>query len=617
MEETEKKKSCNNHNSCPRCKCRSDKKLNVYDWLEDIPESHNDTDFVEVQFKNTRKGYYRNSNKLDIAKGDIVAVEATPGHDIGEVTLTGRLVLLQMKKNNIRLDNVEVKRVYRKAKPADLEKFEEAKSREHDTMLRARKIAEDLKLNMKIGDVEYQGDGNKAIFYYIADDRVDFRQLIKVLADAFKVRIEMKQIGARQEAGRIGGIGPCGRELCCSGWMTNFVSVATSAARFQEISLNPQKLAGQCAKLKCCMNYEVDGYVEAQKQLPSKDAVLYTKQGEFYHFKTDIYKYQLTYSTSRDFPANLVTISSSRVFEIIALNKRGIKVDALAVEVNNDEPKKEFSDVVGQDSLTRFDKSKKNKKNKNKQSQKDDVSKSGDEAARDAKDKSGAVKNQGENKNNANTNNPNNPNFKGNQNNRDRQDNSNRQNNNRDNQNPKKNNPNKGNRPNRDNENQERRNNQPNVNAERNNNDLREQNNNQPNNQNVSKDQNNRPDKNFKKDNNQNNRKNNAPKPNRQNGEEQNSQGMQNNNPQQVNNHNNNRPNNKDKGNNVQKDNQNRANNSNNDNQKRVDNAEGGKEFNHAESRPNNKRNFKRVKRNNHAEGNPGRSEERRVGKEC
>ena len=207
-----------------------------------------------MQFKNTRKGYYKNSTHIKLEKGDIVAVEANPGHDIGVVTLTGRLVLLQMKKNGVKLDNPDLKRIYRKAKPNDLEKCEEAKAKEHDTMLRARKIAEDLNLNMKIGDVEYQGDGNKAIFYYIADDRVDFRQLIKVLAEVFKVRIEMKQIGARQEAGRIGGIGPCGRQLCCSSWMTSFVSVATSAARYQDISLNPQKLAGQCAKLKCCLN---------------------------------------------------------------------------------------------------------------------------------------------------------------------------------------------------------------------------------------------------------------------------------------------------------------------------------------------------------------------------
>lgn len=349
---------------CSACGCRSDKKLNVYDWLQDIPESHEDTDFIEVQFKNTRKGYYKNSNKIKLEKGDIVAVESNPGHDIGEVTLTGRLVLLQMKKNNVRLDNPDVRRVYRKAKPNDLEKYEEAKAREHSTMLRARKIAENLNLNMKIGDVEYQGDGNKAIFYYIADDRVDFRQLIKVLAENFRVRIEMKQIGARQEAGRIGGIGPCGRELCCSGWMTSFVSVATSAARYQDISLNPQKLAGQCAKLKCCLNYEVDTYVEAQKQLPSREVVLSTKDNDYFHFKTDIHKRMISYSTSRDFAANIITISASRAFEIIALNKRGVRVDSLEGEARKETPVKEFSDVVGQDSLTRFDKNKKNKKRK-------------------------------------------------------------------------------------------------------------------------------------------------------------------------------------------------------------------------------------------------------------
>jgi cell fate regulator YaaT (PSP1 superfamily) len=359
MDSTDKKGGCDKHGSCPRCRCRLDKKLHVFDWLEDIPESHEDTDFVEVQFKNTRKGYYRNSNKLPIEKGDIVAVESNPGHDIGEVTLTGRLVLLQMKKNNVRTDNPDIKRIYRKAKPTDLEKYEEAKAREHDTMLRSRKIAEDLHLNMKIGDVEYQGDGNKAIFYYIADDRVDFRQLIKVLAETFRVRIEMKQIGARQEAGRIGGIGPCGRELCCSSWMTGFVSVATSAARYQDISLNPQKLAGQCAKLKCCLNYEVDTYVEAQKKLPSREVVLETKDGQYFHFKTDIHRRMICYSTSKDVPANLVTISAARAFEIIALNRRGVKVDKLEGETKEEEQKKDFQDVVGQDSLTRFDKNKK------------------------------------------------------------------------------------------------------------------------------------------------------------------------------------------------------------------------------------------------------------------
>ena len=306
-----------------------------------------------------RKGYFRNSNKIPLEKGDIVAVEATPGHDIGVVTLTGRLVPLQMKKANIKSE-ADIKRIYRKAKPVDMEKYNEAKAREHSTMIRSRQIALDLNLNMKIGDVEYQGDGNKAIFYYIADERVDFRQLIKVLADAFRVRIEMKQIGARQEAGRIGGIGPCGRELCCATWMTSFVSVSTSAARFQDISLNPQKLAGQCAKLKCCLNYEVDCYVEAQKRLPSREITLETKDGEFFFFKADILSNQITYSSDKNIPANLVTISGRRAFEIIGLNKRGIKPDSLIEETHRSEPKKPV-DLLEQESLTRFDRSRKGK----------------------------------------------------------------------------------------------------------------------------------------------------------------------------------------------------------------------------------------------------------------
>lgn len=343
------------------CSKRTDKKLDTFDWLCDIPESQSATDLVEVTFKNTRKGYYRNTNGLSLEKGDIVAVESTPGHDIGTVSLTGQLVLLQMRKNHVDPARVEIKRVYRKARPVDLEKYEEAKAREHDTMLRARKMAEDLKLNMKIGDVEYQGDGNKAIFYYIADERVDFRQLIKVLADAFKVRIEMKQIGARQEAGRIGGIGPCGRPLCCSSWMSSFVSVATSAARYQEISLNPQKLAGQCAKLKCCMNFEVDAYVEAQKGFPSKDIPLETKDATFYHFKTDVFGGIMQYSSSPSMAANIVSVPVDRVKEIIALNKQGIKVDSLLLESGEQEKVTDYENVVGQDSLTRFDKKKKKK----------------------------------------------------------------------------------------------------------------------------------------------------------------------------------------------------------------------------------------------------------------
>lgn len=350
---------------CKSCG-RQDRQLNTYDWLADIPGNDNESDLVEVQFKNTRKGYYRNSNRIPLEKGDIVAVEATPGHDIGVVTLTGRLVPLQMRKANIKSE-ADIKRIYRKAKPVDMDKYNEAKAREHATMIRSRQIAKSLNLDMKIGDVEYQGDGNKAIFYYIAEGRVDFRQLIKVLAEVFRVRIEMKQIGARQEAGRIGGIGPCGRELCCATWMTSFISVSTGAARLQDISLNPQKLAGQCAKLKCCLNYEVDCYVEAQKRLPSKEIELETKDATYYFLKADILSNQITYTTDKSNPVNTVTINGKRAFEIIGLNKRGVKPDSLTEELSRVEPKKPV-DLVEQESLTRFDRSKKssshNKKKK-------------------------------------------------------------------------------------------------------------------------------------------------------------------------------------------------------------------------------------------------------------
>ena len=338
-------------------------KLHCYNWLNDIPGGFADCELVEVQFKNTRKGYYKNSTNIPLEIGDMVAVEASPGHDIGQVSLIGELVKIQMKKANIKPDT-EIKRVFRKAKPADLEKYEEAKAKENDTMIRSRKIAASLNLDMKIGDVEYQGDGNKAIFYYIADERVDFRQLIKVLAEVFRVRIEMKQIGARQEAGRIGGIGPCGRPLCCASWMTSFVSVATSAARFQDISMNPQKLAGQCAKLKCCLNFEVDAYAEAVKRMPSKDIRLETADATYFHFKTDIFKHEITYSTDKSIPANLVTIDVKRAFEIIAMNKAGekpLKLQRDGEEAANTQVK-EFGDIVGQDSLTRFDNKKKKKR---------------------------------------------------------------------------------------------------------------------------------------------------------------------------------------------------------------------------------------------------------------
>ena len=326
--------------------------LNTFDWLACVPGNEEYTDIVEVQFKNTRKGYYRNTNNIPLQKGDVVAVEATPGHDIGKVTMTGRLVLLQLKKTRLTPES-EFKRIYRKARPVDMEKYEEAKAREHDTMIRSRQIAKELNLDMKIGDVEYQGDGQKAIFYYIADNRVDFRQLIKVLADVFKIKIEMKQIGARQEAGRIGGIGPCGRQLCCAAFTTNFVSVSTSAARFQDISLNPQKLAGQCAKLKCCLNYEVDAYVEASRALPSRDVELETKDGTYYFFKCDIMRGEITYSTDKHIPANLVTITGRRAFNIIEMNKRGERPESLQAG-GAQEPKRSV-DLLEQENINRFD----------------------------------------------------------------------------------------------------------------------------------------------------------------------------------------------------------------------------------------------------------------------
>ena len=356
-------------NGCDRGLCckavgRQDKQLNTYDWLADVPGNAESTDLVEVQFKNTRKGYYHNVNNLDLRKGDLVAVEANPGHDIGVVTLTGRLVKLQIKKANLKSQD-DIKRIYRIAKQVDLDKWKEAKSREHATMIQSRQIAKDLGLKMKIGDVEYQGDGNKAIFYYIADERVDFRQLIKVLAEAFHVRIEMKQIGARQEAGRIGGTGPCGRELCCATWMKNFVSVSTNAARYQDISLNPQKLAGMCAKLKCCLNYEVDNYVEASRKMPPKDAVLETADGLFYQFKVDILAGLITYSSDKNLASNLETITADRAKEIIELNKNGEKPLSLMENGKVKESSKHI-DLLNESDLSRFDKAKKKKKkNKN------------------------------------------------------------------------------------------------------------------------------------------------------------------------------------------------------------------------------------------------------------
>jgi cell fate regulator YaaT (PSP1 superfamily) len=346
-------------------------KLDDYDWLRDIPQSINQFDAVEIRFKNTRKAFYRNSNELRLKRGDLVAVEASPGHDIGIVCLTGEIVIHQMMKYGQNPAADDLRKVYRKAKQADIDKWKEAIDLEHKTMLRSRKITEDLKLNMKIGDVEYQGDKTKAIFYYIADERVDFRELIKLLADEFRIRIEMRQIGARQEAGRIGGIGSCGRELCCASWITNFVSVTTAAARYQEVSLNPQKLAGQCSKLKCCLNYEVTSYLDAQKDFPSKEVTLKTRRGNAYHLKTDIYRGLYWYSLESETGISLIPVPVERVEEIIEINRKGEMPENLILLDDFMKMDISYQNDVGQDSLTRFDekkslnKRKKKKKNRN------------------------------------------------------------------------------------------------------------------------------------------------------------------------------------------------------------------------------------------------------------
>lgn len=349
--------------------CKGCLKLSSYDWVEDTPKTLQEYDIVEIQFKNTRKSFFRNANQLHLKKGDIVAVEASPGHDIGVVSLTGWLVLRQLKKLNVDPESTELKKVYRKAKPVDIEKWLEAITLEHATMIKARGIAENLKLNMKIGDVEYQGDKTKAIFYYIADERVDFRELIKILAEEFKIRVEMRQIGARQEAGRIGGIGSCGRELCCSTWVTNFVSVTTNSARVQEISLNPQKLAGQCSKLKCCLNYELDCYVDARKDFPETTVPLETKDATYYYLKTDIFKRLMWFSSDPDSAVNMTPVPMGRVKEIIEMNKKGIRADKLVDETHANPAERavlDYHGVIEEESLTRFDERSQHKKKKKK-----------------------------------------------------------------------------------------------------------------------------------------------------------------------------------------------------------------------------------------------------------
>ncbi len=352
-------------------------KLEVYDWLKEVNLVEDYNQVIEVRFKNTRKAYFLNANNLRLKKGDIVAVEASPGHDIGIVSLTGQLVRYKMQVDGISTKDQELKKVYRKAKSVDIDKWKDAIGREHPTMIKSRQISSDLNLNMKIGDVEYQGDGTKAIFYYIADDRVDFRQLIKVLAEQFKIRVEMRQIGARQEAGRIGGIGSCGRELCCASWITNFVSVTTNAARYQEVSLNPQKLAGQCGKLKCCLNYELDAYLDAQEDFPDTSIVLRTKKGKAYHQKTDVFKRLMWYIYEEDDKKSLTCMSVDTIQEVIKQNRRekfpdkltGIEESASAMA-----GVVEYQNTAGLESLTRFEDSpteqKINKKGSRKKQQK-------------------------------------------------------------------------------------------------------------------------------------------------------------------------------------------------------------------------------------------------------
>ncbi|MBO5830095.1 MAG: hypothetical protein J6R01_00625 [Alistipes sp.] len=344
-------------------------KLHETNWLEEYPDNI-PTDIFEVRFKNTRRSYYQNVNNLDLKRGDIVAVEASPGHDIGIISLTGDMVAKQMRRTGFNPYNGEFKKIYRKARPYDIEKWQEAIALEHETMIASRQIAAEMGLNMKIGDVEYQGDKIKAIFYYIADERVDFRELIKVFADRFRIRIEMKQIGARQEAGRIGGIGACGRELCCASWMSSFSSVTTNAARMQEISLNPQKLAGQCSKLKCCLMYEYDAYADARRTIPRLREPLQTLDGEYFLVKVDPLAQTMSFSTSKGSIVNLTTLPISRVKEIIALNRAGQKADTLVGEEGSDkvvEPTYRHEE----DSITRFDNKSKRSKRSKRRGQKD------------------------------------------------------------------------------------------------------------------------------------------------------------------------------------------------------------------------------------------------------
>lgn len=356
---------CKSNGSCSSGSCD---KLSVFDWLSNmaLPSGQKPFDIVEVRFKNGRKHFYRNTNDFQLSIGEIVAVEGSPGHDVGTVSLTGELVKVQMKKRKVKADSEEVKKIYRKATVKDIDIWQAARDREVETQKRGREILGRLGLKMKLSDVEFQGDGNKATFYYTAEDRVDFRQLIKDLAGAFSIRVEMKQVGLRQEAARLGGVGSCGRELCCSTWLTDFRKVNTASARYQQLSLNPQKLAGQCGKLKCCLNFELDSYLDALKAFPKQDTVLETEKGKAYFVKMDIFKGLLWY-TSRDEGSKWFKLTLEQVKEVINLNKKGIKGPILE-ELESEtivETKIDFENVVGQDSLTRFDKPKTNKRRRN------------------------------------------------------------------------------------------------------------------------------------------------------------------------------------------------------------------------------------------------------------
>ena len=382
-------KFCNCESTPETAACEGCFKLHASDWLASMPQML-DNDIFEVRFKNTRRGYYKNVNGLELKQGDVVTVESSPGHDVGIVSLTGDMVARQMKRVGFTPLNGEFKKIYRKSKPYDIEKWQEAIALEHETMIRSRQIAAEMGLNMKIGDVEYQGDKIKAIFYYIADERVDFRELIKVFADQFRIRIEMKQIGARQEAGRIGGLGSCGRELCCSSWISSFVSVTTNSARTQEISLNPQKLAGQCSKLKCCLIYELDTYIDARKEFPQVSHPLQALDGEYHLVKTDILGRTMSFSTSPNAMIGVVTLPIARVREILDINRKGKKVDKLqgegVKEVRAEEPG--FVNAIGEESITRFD-SHKEKRDRNKRFRKPGDRKNGEGNGNNHNEKAG------------------------------------------------------------------------------------------------------------------------------------------------------------------------------------------------------------------------------------